>query len=95
MDKEESHRFELPRNAQAYRDRARNMKVDFLISDAALPRGFDLVTFSKKEIDRVEKLGKNPNRTEADVDRNGRPTNTAYVPPEEVPEEIAEDTEDE
>lgn len=81
MDKEDSQCFELPRNAQAYRDRARNMKVDFLISDAVLPRGFDLVTFSKKEIDRVQKLGKNPARMEADVDRNGRPTNTGYVPP--------------
>ncbi|PON29644.1 hypothetical protein TGAM01_v201893 [Trichoderma gamsii] len=93
MEKEDSHRFELPRNAQAYRDRARNMKVDFLISDAVLPRGFDLVTFSKKEIDRVQKLGKNPTRTEADVDRNGRPTNTAYVPPEVI-EDDAEDAED-
>jgi hypothetical protein len=80
IEREENHRFELPRNAQAYRDRARNMKVDFLISDAVLPRGFDLITFSKKEIDRLQKLGKNPARLEADVDRNGRPTNTEYVP---------------
>lgn len=83
MEKEERHRFELPRNAQAYRDRARNMKVDFLISDAVLPRGFDLVTLSKKENHRLQKLGKNPARAEADVDRNGRPTNTEYVPLEE------------
>lgn len=83
MEKEERHRFELPRNAQAYRDRARNMKVDFLISDAVLPRGFDLVTLSKKENHRLQKLGKNPARTEADVDRNGRPTNTEYLPLEE------------
>ncbi|KAL7938244.1 hypothetical protein V8C35DRAFT_291364 [Trichoderma chlorosporum] len=74
--KEDSHRFELPRNAQAYRDRARNMKVDFLISDAVLPRGFDMVALSKKEIERLEKMGKNPARRERDVDGNGRPTNT-------------------
>lgn len=74
--KEDSHLFQLPRNAQAYRDRARNMKVDFLISDAVLPRGFDLVTLSKKEIDRLHKLGKNHARRESDVDRNGKPTNT-------------------
>ncbi|RFU81883.1 sant swi3, ada2, n-cor and tfiiib dna-binding domain-containing [Trichoderma arundinaceum] len=79
IDREDSHRFELPRNAQAYRDRARNMKVDFLISDAVLPQGFDLVTLSKKEIDRLQKLGKNHERRESDVDRNGRPTNTEAV----------------
>lgn len=89
MEKEERHRFELPRNAQAYRDRARNMKVDFLISDAVLPRGFDLVTLSKKENDRLQKLSKNPARLEADVDEHGKPTNTEYVPvePLEAPEE--------
>ncbi|KAK1252605.1 hypothetical protein MKX08_003792 [Trichoderma sp. CBMAI-0020] len=97
MEKEDSNQFELPRNAQAYRDRARNMKVDFLISDAVLPRGFDLVTFSKKEIDRVQKLGKNPDRMEADVDRDGRPINTQYVPPEApaVVEEEVEEVEEE
>ncbi|KAL6807523.1 hypothetical protein GGI42DRAFT_247209 [Trichoderma sp. SZMC 28013] len=76
IEREDSQLFELPRNAQAYRDRARNMKVDFLISDAVLPQGFDLVTLSKKEIDRLQKLGKNPARRERDVDRNGKPTNT-------------------
>lgn len=80
MEKEDSHRFEFPRNAQAYRDRARNMKVDFLISDAVLPLGFDLVSLSKKENNRLQMLGKNPARMEADVDRNGRPTKTKYVP---------------
>ncbi|UKZ60572.1 uncharacterized protein TrAtP1_001845 [Trichoderma atroviride] len=95
MEREDSQKFELPRNAQAYRDRARNMKVDFLISDAVLPRGFDLVTFSKKEIDRVQKLGKNPARMEADVDRNGRPINTQYVPPVAEDEEDEEDEENE
>lgn len=76
IEREDSQLFELPRNQQAYRDRARNMKVDFLISDAILPRGFDQVTLSKKEIDRLQKLGKNHARRERDVDRNGRPTNT-------------------
>ncbi|KAL5088223.1 hypothetical protein Trisim1_006897 [Trichoderma cf. simile WF8] len=76
IEREDSQLFEVPRNQQAYRDRARNMKVDFLISDAILPRGFDQVTLSKKEIDRLQKLGKNHARRERDVDRNGRPTNT-------------------
>ncbi|KAH6607364.1 sant swi3 [Trichoderma cornu-damae] len=79
MDKEDGHLFQLPRNAQAYRDRARNMKVDFLISDAVLPQGFDLVTLSRKEIERLHKLGKNHERRERDVDRNGKPTNTEAV----------------
>ncbi|EHK22481.1 uncharacterized protein TRIVIDRAFT_221753 [Trichoderma virens Gv29-8] len=76
INREDSHLFERPRDAQAYRDRARNMKVDFLISDAVLPRGFDLVTLSRKEIDRLQKLGKNHARRENDIDSNGRPINT-------------------
>ncbi|KAL7947715.1 hypothetical protein V8C42DRAFT_315370, partial [Trichoderma barbatum] len=76
MEREDGNLFQLPRNAQAYRDRARNMKVDFLISNAVLPRGFDLVMLSRKEIDRLQKLGKNHARRESDIDRNGRPTNT-------------------
>ncbi|KAM0248166.1 hypothetical protein ACHAQJ_009557 [Trichoderma viride] len=79
INNKDSHLFELPRNAQAYRDRARNMKVDFLISDAVLPRSFDLVTLSKKEIGRLQKLGKNFARMEGDVDRNGKPTNTEFI----------------
>lgn len=80
MDKHESARFQHPRNAQAYRDKARNLKVDFLISDALLPEGFDQVALSHKEVEKVRNAGKNPGRLERDVDENGRPTHTAYVP---------------
>ncbi|PTB80217.1 hypothetical protein M440DRAFT_1325208 [Trichoderma longibrachiatum ATCC 18648] len=73
-------KFEHPRDAQAYRDKARNLKVDFLISDAPLPEGFDRVALSPKEVDRVRNAGKNPYRLEEDVDGYGRPTNTAYIP---------------
>lgn len=79
MDRQDGGLFEIPRNAQAYRDRARNMKVDYLITDAVLPRGFDLVSLSKKEIDRLRKMGKNHERKESDVDRHGRPINTRAV----------------
>ncbi|KAK5998730.1 hypothetical protein PT974_01112 [Cladobotryum mycophilum] len=78
MDKSDASLFEMPRNAQAYRDRARNMKVDFLITDSVLPPGFDLVTLGKKEIDRLMRLGKNPSRREDDLDEEGRPIRTDY-----------------
>lgn len=78
--KNDNAKFEHPRNAQAYRDKARNLKVDFLISDAPLPSGFDQVALSHKEVEKVLNAGKNPYRRECDVDRHGRPTNTAYIP---------------
>ncbi|KAL6880948.1 hypothetical protein J3F83DRAFT_720408 [Trichoderma novae-zelandiae] len=74
---EDQHKFDLPRGAQAYRDRARNLKVRFLLNDEILPPAFDLVVLSSKEIDRVCLAKKNPFRRESDVDRYGRPTNTA------------------
>lgn len=64
MEKVDHRHFKIPRNAQAYRDKTRNMKVDFLISDAALPRGFDLVTLNRKETKRLQMLGKNAGRLE-------------------------------
>ncbi|KAL7818725.1 hypothetical protein V8C44DRAFT_318847 [Trichoderma aethiopicum] len=78
--KTDNAKFEHPRDAQAYRDKARNLKVDFLISDAPLPEGFDRVALSPKEVDRVRNAGKNPYRLEEDADGYGRPTNTAYIP---------------
>ncbi|PTB70520.1 hypothetical protein BBK36DRAFT_1108703 [Trichoderma citrinoviride] len=80
IDRFDNAKFEHLRNAQAYRDKARNLKVDFLISDAPLPRGFDQVALSRKEIEKVVNTGKNPYRRERDIDDRGRPTNTAYVP---------------
>lgn len=77
---EDSQGFHYPRNQQAYRDKARNMKVDFLITDSILPPCFDHVALGKKEVERLISLGKNPSRREADVDAFGDPTNTDYVP---------------
>lgn len=71
--------FDHRRNQQAYRDKARNMKVDFLMLDKALPPCFDLVHLGKKEITRLQSLGKNPWRRERDVDEWLRPINTEFV----------------
>ncbi|KAG6109883.1 hypothetical protein E4U13_005644 [Claviceps humidiphila] len=76
IERKHGHRFERPRNQQAYRDRARNMKVDFLLADAVLPPGFDLVVLGKKEEIKVEFGGRNPHRRVDDCDENGRPINT-------------------
>lgn len=73
----DKHKFEQPRNQQAYRDKARNMKVDMLLTDAVLPVNFDLVMLGKKEIDRVTSFGKNPSRKENDM-HEGRAINTEY-----------------
>ncbi|KID72556.1 uncharacterized protein G6M90_00g091070 [Metarhizium brunneum] len=75
IEREHSSEFEHPRNQQAYRDKARNMKVDLLIMDAVLPTGFDLVTLGKKEIARLLSLGKNPYRREHEQE-NGMALNT-------------------
>lgn len=76
MEKNDNDKFQHPRNQQAYRDRARNMKVDMLLTDAVLPPCFDLVTLGKKEVDKVKSYRKNPNRREHDVDEDGRAINT-------------------
>ncbi|KAK0390914.1 hypothetical protein NLU13_0417 [Sarocladium strictum] len=80
---EDSHRFEVPRNQQAYRDKARNMKVDYLITDAVLPPCFDLVALGSKEKARLIAMGKNPNRREGDLDDEGNPINLSYISPEQ------------
>lgn len=71
--------FNPVRNQQACRDRARNYKVDLLLTNKILPRNFDLVALSRKEIDRVVRAGRNPFRREENVDAAGEPTNTVYV----------------
>ncbi|KAG6150973.1 hypothetical protein E4U11_008060 [Claviceps purpurea] len=76
IDRKHGHRFEILRNQQAYRDRARNMKVDFLLADTVLPPGFDLVVLGKKEENKVVAGRRNPHRKEDDRDENGRPINT-------------------
>ena len=76
IEKEHGDEFEHRRNQQAYRDKARNMKVDFLITDALLPACFDQVVLGKKEVSRLVSLGKNPYRRESDRDEHGRAVNT-------------------
>ncbi|KAL6410422.1 SANT SWI3, ADA2, N-coR and TFIIIB'' DNA-binding domain-containing protein [Ilyonectria robusta] len=72
MEHNDNDKFEHPRNQQAYRDKARNMKVDYLMTDAIMPPCFDLVALGKKEIDRLISLGKNPYRKESDIDADGQ-----------------------
>lgn len=47
-------------------------------TDSVLPPNFDNVKLSYKEKMAVIAVGKNPDRTEADVDERGRPINTVY-----------------
>ncbi|KAF4339273.1 hypothetical protein FBEOM_6809 [Fusarium beomiforme] len=68
--------FDHPRNQQAYRDRARNIKTEVLMIDARLPPNFDGVALSYKEIAKIKGVGKNPFRKEGDVDDDGNPINT-------------------
>ncbi|WDK17799.1 hypothetical protein CGRA01v4_09082 [Colletotrichum graminicola] len=72
--------FDHPRDQQAIRDKARNLKVDMLKADLNLYPGFDGVALGKKERQVLISRGKNPDRTEADVDADGNPTHTEYVP---------------
>ncbi|KAK7974212.1 hypothetical protein PG989_016060 [Apiospora arundinis] len=75
---ESKHRYEVPRNQQQIRDRARNEKVEFLRGKMLLPAGFDDVVLSRKEKELVRGLGLNPYRKEDDVewvDGIKRPTN--------------------
>ncbi|KAL3954931.1 hypothetical protein ACCO45_010494 [Purpureocillium lilacinum] len=63
------------RGQQGLRDKARNLKVDFLLADMPLPPCFDLVALSSKEVRRVEDAGRNPHRREDELDENRQPTN--------------------
>ncbi|KAM3508539.1 hypothetical protein MY10362_001126 [Beauveria mimosiformis] len=81
IERQANHLFEHPRDQQAYRDRARNLKVKYILNDEPLPYGFDWVTLGPKEKERLLKHGKNYKRMEADIDKSsGRPTNTEYIP---------------
>ncbi|POR37568.1 Uncharacterized protein TPAR_02209 [Tolypocladium paradoxum] len=77
IENNHNDKFEHPRNQQAYRDKARNLKVEFLSSDAVLPPGFDLVALGPKEVIKVRERGKNHMRQELDIDSRGIPINTA------------------
>ncbi|WQF83182.1 hypothetical protein CDEST_08196 [Colletotrichum destructivum] len=72
--------FDHPRDQQAIRDKARNLKVDLLKADLPLYPGFDGIALGKKERQALISRGKNPDRTEADVDADGNPLHTEYVP---------------
>ena len=77
IERRHNDKFDHPRNQQAYRDKARNLKVDFLKADAVLPPGFNHVVLGPKEIAIVRGRGKNHLRMEHDLDSRGNPVNTA------------------
>ncbi|KAI5867739.1 hypothetical protein GGS23DRAFT_549709 [Durotheca rogersii] len=68
-------KFEPSRDQQALRDKARNMKVKYLVEDRVLPRGFDGVILSSKQRAIVIREGKNPERREDDVNEDGLVSN--------------------
>ncbi|ORY67720.1 uncharacterized protein BCR38DRAFT_483328 [Pseudomassariella vexata] len=82
---EDAGLFSVFRTQQQIRDRARNLKVDFLKADVLLPAGFDGVCLGKKEREAVIKCRRNPDRTEEDVDEDGTVINTIYDPEVEDP----------
>lgn len=84
MELQDGECFERPRNQQAYRDKARNMKVDFLMTDAVLPTCFDLVHLGTKEVAKLKGVGKNPSRRESEVNEDGTVYNTEYYIPGEA-----------
>ncbi|KFY22149.1 hypothetical protein V493_06816 [Pseudogymnoascus sp. VKM F-4281 (FW-2241)] len=59
--------FHEKRDQGSLKDKARNMKVDFLISRAPLPNNFDRISLGKKEIDKVLSRGQNPYRKEGEI----------------------------
>ncbi|KAJ2897471.1 hypothetical protein MKZ38_004665 [Zalerion maritima] len=72
--------FDVGRDQQQVRDKARNLKVDFLLADAALPHGFDLVALGSKERQKVISMGKNPDRKVDDWDEEEQTvTNNIYM----------------
>ncbi|KAF4583301.1 hypothetical protein GQ602_006445 [Ophiocordyceps camponoti-floridani] len=76
IERNDADKFEHARNQQAYRDKARNLKVDYLKTDQPLPECYDLVSLGHKEVKQIEANGKNPHRRESDIDDEGRPVNT-------------------
>ncbi|TEA20155.1 hypothetical protein C8034_v009201 [Colletotrichum sidae] len=74
--------FDHPRDQQAIRDKARNLKVDLLKGDHPLYPFFDYIALGKKEREALISRGKNPDRKESDVDINGEVINTVYLAPD-------------
>ncbi|XP_044721670.1 uncharacterized protein HRG_04585 [Hirsutella rhossiliensis] len=79
IERRYSDQFEYPRGQQAYRDKARNLKVDYLLNDERLPPEFDRVSLGPKEVHKLKCAGKNPYREEKHVDAAGRPTDTVWL----------------
>lgn len=71
--------FEVTRAQQAVRDRARILKTLFLQGDKLLPACFDMIVLGQKERSAIQKLGRNPDRREGDVDESGKLTNYIWV----------------
>ncbi|RYP47509.1 hypothetical protein DL769_011310 [Monosporascus sp. CRB-8-3] len=72
--------FEVARDQQAVRDRARNLKVLFLQGDKVLPACFDMVALGQKERNTVIRVGRNPDRKEHDLDQDNNVINHIWVP---------------
>ncbi|KAI1258913.1 hypothetical protein F5Y18DRAFT_411816 [Xylariaceae sp. FL1019] len=73
---EKKQGFETYRNQQSIRDKARNLKKDYLIGDNVLPEGFDGVRLGQKERNQIVAANRNPDRMEDDLDEeNGQITN--------------------
>ncbi|RYO86167.1 hypothetical protein DL766_001969 [Monosporascus sp. MC13-8B] len=72
--------FEVSRDQQAVRDRARNLKVLFLQGDKTLPACFDMVALGQKERNTVIRVGRNPDRRESDLDQDNNVINHIWVP---------------
>ncbi|KAG9258712.1 uncharacterized protein F5Z01DRAFT_643977 [Emericellopsis atlantica] len=76
IEQRDQDKFQHPRNQQAYRDKARNLKVEYLLADTPLPPGFDQVALRQRDVDKIVSEGKNPYRREVDVDGDGNPIDT-------------------
>ncbi|KFY66779.1 hypothetical protein V497_00726 [Pseudogymnoascus sp. VKM F-4516 (FW-969)] len=67
------------RDQVALKDKARNIKVDYLIARSELPRNFDGISLGQKERDKVTARGLNPWRQEGEMvgeetlDMDGQP----------------------
>ncbi|KAI1079637.1 hypothetical protein F5B20DRAFT_159183 [Whalleya microplaca] len=71
--------FEMARSQQSLRDKARSLKVWYLQGDNILPAGFDQVVLGRKEKDAVISTGRNPDRTEDDIDEDGEIINNIWA----------------
>ncbi|KAI1322650.1 hypothetical protein F5Y16DRAFT_35315 [Xylariaceae sp. FL0255] len=73
---QERNIFSVPRGQQAIRDKARNLKTEYLQADAILPPGFDFIRLGQKERNRLIAAGYNPDRMEDDISDDSRVINS-------------------